>query len=133
MKALFAHGAHDLRLEDCNAVAPGPGEVALRMRRGGICGSDLHYYHNGGFGTVKLREPMILGHEVAGEITALGDGVEGLAVGDLVAVSPSRPCVAPPERPKRLSPPAHAPSWQRGVPPLPVFAATDWVRRRYGF
>ncbi|MBS8228036.1 L-idonate 5-dehydrogenase [Vannielia litorea] len=92
MKALFAHGAHDLRLEDCNAVAPGPGEVALRMRRGGICGSDLHYYHNGGFGTVKLREPMILGHEVAGEITALGDGVEGLAVGDLVAVSPSRPC-----------------------------------------
>ncbi|QDC11320.1 L-idonate 5-dehydrogenase [Oceanicola sp. D3] len=92
MKALFAHGAHDLRLEDCNAVAPGPGEVALRMARGGICGSDLHYYHNGGFGTVKLREPMILGHEVAGEITALGEGVEGLAVGDLVAVSPSRPC-----------------------------------------
>ncbi|MFY0634187.1 MAG: L-idonate 5-dehydrogenase [Vannielia sp.] len=94
MKALFAHGAHDLRLEECEAVAPGPGEVALRMVRGGICGSDLHYFHNGGFGTVKLREPMILGHEVAGEITALGAGVEGLAVGDLVAVSPSRPCAA---------------------------------------
>ncbi|MGR3793154.1 L-idonate 5-dehydrogenase [Vannielia sp. SX4] len=94
MKALFAHGAHDLRLEDCQPVAPGPGEVALRMARGGICGSDLHYYHNGGFGTVKLREPMILGHEVAGEITALGEGVQNLAVGDLVAVSPSRPCGA---------------------------------------
>ncbi len=92
MKALFAHGAHDLRLEECNAVAPGPGEVALRMSRGGICGSDLHYYHNGGFGTVRLREPMILGHEVAGEITALGEGVRDLSVGDLVAVSPSRPC-----------------------------------------
>ncbi|MBY6048892.1 L-idonate 5-dehydrogenase [Vannielia litorea] len=94
MKALFAHGAHDLRLEESQPVAPGPGEVALRMVRGGICGSDLHYYHNGGFGTVKLREPMILGHEVAGEITALGEGVQNLAVGDLVAVSPSRPCGA---------------------------------------
>ncbi|SIO31604.1 L-idonate 5-dehydrogenase [Vannielia litorea] len=94
MKALFAHGAHDLRLEDCEAISPGPGEVALRMSRGGICGSDLHYYHNGGFGTVKLREPMILGHEVSGTITALGEGVVGLALGDLVAVSPSRPCGA---------------------------------------
>lgn len=92
MKALYAHAAHDLRLEDCDAETPGPGEVAIRMRRGGICGSDLHYYAHGGFGAVRLREPMILGHEVAGEVIGLGDGVTDLEPGDLVAVSPSRPC-----------------------------------------
>ncbi|HEU0221856.1 MAG TPA: L-idonate 5-dehydrogenase, partial [Paracoccaceae bacterium] len=60
----------------------------------GICGSDLHYYNHGGFGAVRLKEPMILGHEVSGWITALGPGVTGLAEGDLVAVTPSRPCGA---------------------------------------
>ena len=92
MKALFAHAAHDLRLEPCETPEPGPGEVAIRMLRGGICGSDLHYYNHGGFGAVRLREPMILGHEVAGDVSAVGEGVENLQVGDLVAVSPSRPC-----------------------------------------
>lgn len=92
MKALYAHAARDLRLEFCDDVAPEPGHVAVRMQRGGICGSDLHYYKHGGFGSVRLREPMILGHEVAGRISALGEGVTGLEIGDLVAVSPSRPC-----------------------------------------
>lgn len=94
MKAIVAHGAKDLRIEPRDMPVPGPGEVLIRMQRGGICGSDLHYYNHGGFGTVRLREPMILGHEVAGRIEAIGDEVEGLAVGDLVAVSPSRPCYA---------------------------------------
>ncbi|MCR9151785.1 MAG: L-idonate 5-dehydrogenase [Rhodobacteraceae bacterium] len=94
MKALFAHAARDLRLSDCDLPAPGPGEVTIRLARGGICGSDLHYYLHGGFGSVRLKEPMILGHEVAGHVEALGAGVTGLAPGDLVAVSPSRPCGA---------------------------------------
>jgi L-idonate 5-dehydrogenase len=92
MKSVVIHAAHDLRIEDRPATAPGPGEVAIAVKRGGICGSDLHYYHHGGFGTVRIKEPMILGHEVAGEITALGAGVTGLAVGDRIAISPSRPC-----------------------------------------
>jgi L-idonate 5-dehydrogenase len=62
------------------------------MATGGICGSDLHYYNHGGFGAIKLREPMVLGHEVSGHIVALGEGVTGLKNGQLVAVSPSRPC-----------------------------------------
>ena len=48
---------------------PGPGQVEVAIEAGGICGSDLHYFNHGGFGTVRLREPMILGHEVAGTIS----------------------------------------------------------------
>jgi L-idonate 5-dehydrogenase len=92
MQAVVIHAAKDLRIEDREAGQPGPGQVLIRLERGGICGSDLHYYNHGGFGTVRLKEPMILGHEVAGTIAATGPGVEGLSVGDRVAVSPSRPC-----------------------------------------
>jgi L-idonate 5-dehydrogenase len=91
--AIVIHAAKDLRVEAVPAAAkPGKGEVLVAMEVGGICGSDLHYYSHGGFGAIRLREPMILGHEVAGRIAALGPGVDSLAVGDPVAVSPSRPC-----------------------------------------
>lgn len=92
MKTLTIHAANDLRVEEHPEPACGPGEVLVQMEAGGICGSDLHYFNHGGFGTVRLREPMILGHEVAGRIVATGDGVTGLAAGQRVAVSPSRPC-----------------------------------------
>ena len=95
MRVVTAHAAMDLRVEDRpDPGDPGPGRVRVRMAAGGICGSDLHYYRHGGFGAVRLREPMILGHEVSGHVEAVGAGVEGLAPGDLVAVSPSRPCGA---------------------------------------
>lgn len=92
MKAIVIHSAKDLRVEERPVEQPGPGEVSLRLATGGVCGSDLHYYHHGGFGTVKLREPMVLGHEVSAYVDALGEGVTGLTKGQLVAVSPSRPC-----------------------------------------
>jgi L-idonate 5-dehydrogenase len=92
VKSIVIHAAKDLRIEETETGAPGPGQVEVAIEAGGICGSDLHYYNHGGFGTIRLREPMILGHEVAGSIKALGAGVSGLAVGDRVAVSPSRPC-----------------------------------------
>jgi len=92
MKALVIHAAKDLRIEERQALPPGPGQVEIAIQAGGICGSDLHYYNHGGFGTVRLREPMILGHEIAGTISAVGEGVEGLSIGERVAVSPSRPC-----------------------------------------
>lgn len=94
MKAIVAHGAKDLRLEERDTSEPGNGEIRIRMAAGGICGSDLHYYNHGGFGDVRLKEPMILGHEVSGYVEALGPGVGGLTIGQLVAVSPSRPCNA---------------------------------------
>ncbi|WP_299688076.1 L-idonate 5-dehydrogenase [uncultured Tateyamaria sp.] len=92
MKAIVAHAAKDLRVETRDLPVAGPGDVLVQIARGGICGSDLHYYSHGGFGTIRLREPMILGHEVSGRIADIGAGVDGLERGQLVAVSPSRPC-----------------------------------------
>jgi L-idonate 5-dehydrogenase len=94
VKAVVIHAARDLRIEDQPEEGPGPGQVLLAVATGGICGSDLHYYNHGGFGTVRLRQPIILGHEVSAHVLALGQGVTGLEVGQLVAVSPSRPCGA---------------------------------------
>ena len=92
MEALVIHAPGDLRVEQVPTPEPGPEQLQVRVRRGGICGSDLHYYRHGGFGTVRLQEPMVLGHEVAGVIEAVGSAVSTFAAGDRVAVSPSRPC-----------------------------------------
>ena len=92
MKAVVIHSARDLRIEERPPESAGPGQVEIAIAAGGICGSDLHYYQDGGFGTVRVREPMILGHEIAGIVTGLGAGVTQLAIGDRVAISPSRPC-----------------------------------------
>ena len=94
MTAVVIHAAHDLRVEPHEAPDPGPGEVRIRIGRGGICGSDLHYYHAGGFGAVRVRQPMVLGHEAAGVVEAVGAGVDHVQPGDAVAVNPSLPCGA---------------------------------------
>lgn len=94
MQAIVVHAPHDLRVEDIEAPdkAQGRDEVTVRIERGGICGSDLHYYHNGGFGTVRIKQPMVLGHEVSGTVTSVGMDVKSLKKGDRVAVNPSQPC-----------------------------------------
>jgi L-idonate 5-dehydrogenase len=92
MRGIVIHAPKDLRIEEVGAAAPGPSEVRVRIETGGICGSDLHYYHHGGFGTVRLREPMALGHEIAGTIAEVGSEVSQLSPGMRVAVNPSRPC-----------------------------------------
>lgn len=96
MEALVIHAPGDLRVEEVATPELGPGQLRVRVRCGGICGSDLHYYQHGGFGTIRIKEPMVLGHEVAGVIEAVGDGAGGgaggFAAGERVAISPSRPC-----------------------------------------
>lgn len=91
---LVIHAPDDLRLEEQDAGDIGPGQVLVKVGMGGICGSDLHYFHNGGFGTVRIKEPMVLGHEVAGTVVATAPGVENVRIGDKVAINPSRPCGA---------------------------------------
>jgi L-idonate 5-dehydrogenase len=98
IRALMCHGALDLRLEhlDPNSAdypkLPGAKQIRVRVAFGGICGSDLHYYQHGGFGVVRLKQPMALGHEISGIIEEVGAEVAGFKIGQRIAVSPSRPC-----------------------------------------
>jgi len=92
MRAIVAHAAKDLRIERVDVAELGADDVRVRIAAGGICGSDLHYYNHGGFGLVRLREPMVLGHEIAGVVEAVGANARRVAVGDRVAINPSRPC-----------------------------------------
>ena len=94
MRAIVAHAAKDLRIESVEVAELGADDIRVRIAAGGICGSDLHYYHHGGFGLVRLREPMVLGHEIAGVVEAVGANARRIAVGDRVAINPSRPCNA---------------------------------------
>ena len=71
---------------------PGPGEVSVRIRACGVCGSDMHFYLEGSSAGTPARFPMVVGHEPAGEVVAVGPGVESLAVGDKVAVEPAVTC-----------------------------------------
>ena len=91
MRAVVAYAAKDLRIEEVATPEVGPHEVLMRVGFGGICGSDLHYFNHGGFGAVVLREPMILGHEVAATVEEVGAAVTRVKPGDRAAVSPSLP------------------------------------------
>ncbi|MDT0317717.1 L-idonate 5-dehydrogenase [Streptomyces millisiae] len=91
MRAVVVHGPGDLRIDERPDPVPGPGEVLVAMEWGGICGSDVSYFRHGASGTARLSHPMVLGHEVAGRIAALGPGVTGLAPGRPVTVHPAEP------------------------------------------
>jgi L-idonate 5-dehydrogenase len=93
MRACVIHRAKDLRIEDLPDPAMlQPDEVLVQLGAGGICGSDLHYFHDGGAGDFRLREPLVLGHEAAGQVIATGSGTTGIEAGQRVAVNPTRPC-----------------------------------------
>lgn len=92
MLAAVCHGAKDLRVETVVERPLDADEVRVAVAYGGICGSDLHYYHRGAVGDFALREPMTLGHEISGTVIEVGSGVSGLAPGTKAALDPSRPC-----------------------------------------
>ena len=90
--ALIAYAAHDLRIE---SVPPQPltdDDVEIRTVVGGICGSDLHYYRDGRVGDFTIKEPLVLGHEIAGVVERTGRRVRSVARGDRVVIDPSVRC-----------------------------------------
>jgi L-iditol 2-dehydrogenase len=90
-RAFFIHGAHDARVSPFNLREGRPGETLLDVAAVGICGSDLHYYKDGGIGAATIEEPFVPGHEFGGWLT---EDIEdrGLARGTLVAVDPNNAC-----------------------------------------
>ncbi len=89
MKAAVLHGVNDLRWEEVATPRAGPGEVVIRVRAAGICGSDLPRV----LGTAAHYYPIVLGHEFSGEVAEIGRGVEGLAAGQRVTAAPLVPCM----------------------------------------
>ncbi|MFD5229623.1 L-idonate 5-dehydrogenase [Streptomyces qaidamensis] len=97
MLGCVIHGQGDLRVAELPVPEPGPRQALVAVRYGGVCGSDLHYWRHGGVGDFRLREPMVLGHEVVGTVVGYGSGAAGPAPGTAVAVHPATPCGVCPE------------------------------------
>ncbi|MGY1639233.1 2,3-butanediol dehydrogenase [Geodermatophilus sp. SYSU D00742] len=101
MKAARFHAREDVRVEEVEEPAPGPGQVKLRNAYAGICGSDLHVYYTPESSGLDYTTPhpltgsmppQVLGHEFSGTVVELGEGVDRVAVGDRVAVWPVYHC-----------------------------------------
>jgi len=92
MRVARVIGPHEIRLDEAPVPLPASGEVLVRIRAVGICGSDLQYYANGQIGGHHLPAGHILGHEVAGVVEALGPGTQGPSPGTPVVVDPAIPC-----------------------------------------
>src|SRR5258708_563711 len=101
MKAAVWHGRQDVRIEKViEPPAPPPGQVQVKVAWCGICGTDLHEYMGGPLyipldrphPVTGVQAPVIIGHEMSGEVTAVGDGVDDFAVGDRIAACPIIGC-----------------------------------------
>ena len=90
--AAVLYGTRDIRVEDRNIWMPAAGHAQVQIVATGLCGSDLHYFSNGRNGDFAVRAPLVLGHEAAGIVTALGPGVTSLVVGQRVAIEAGINC-----------------------------------------
>ena len=86
MDVLRLHGVGDIRLHSEPEPAPGPGEELVRVTAEGLCGSDLHWFEDGGIGEDRVQEPFVLGHEMGGVIAS------GERKGERVVIEPAKPC-----------------------------------------
>lgn len=97
MRAAVLRGVGDVDIEERPVPEPGPGQVVVRVTSVGVCGSDTHYYEHGRIGRFVVDSPLVLGHEAAGEVVALGPGVSTPAVGQRVSVEPGVPDLTCPQ------------------------------------
>lgn len=86
------HAALDLRIENRPTPTPADGEVLVEVHAVGICGSDVHYFEHGRIGRFLVEDSMVIGHEAAGTIVGVGEGVPPSRLGELVALEPGVPC-----------------------------------------
>jgi L-iditol 2-dehydrogenase len=89
MRVVRFHAPGDVRVEDAEEPSVGPGELKIRVRNCSTCGTDVKILR---FGHHHIRPPRTMGHEIAGEVSEVGDGVSGFAVGDRVQVIAAIPC-----------------------------------------
>jgi L-iditol 2-dehydrogenase len=92
MTAAVLHGPRDLRLERLPVPVPSGGEVLVRVTAVGVCGSDVHYFEHGRIGNFVVDQPLVLGHETAGVVVAVGPGVSPGRVGERVSLEPGTSC-----------------------------------------
>ena len=92
MKASFLKKQGEIAVESIAVPEVRADEVLVQGAAVGVCGSDVHYYAHGKIGPYVVEEPLILGHELSGVITAVGSDVDPARVGQRVAVEPQRPC-----------------------------------------
>ncbi|MEM2092430.1 MAG: NAD(P)-dependent alcohol dehydrogenase [Candidatus Bathyarchaeia archaeon] len=92
MRAAILYKPSDMRVEHIDVPEIGSGDVLVRVRRVGICGSDVHYYLHGRIGPFIVDKPLILGHECSGDIIEVGEAVDNVKVGDRVVIEPGFTC-----------------------------------------
>lgn len=92
MDAAVLNKPLDIEVKKVNIPEPKEDEALLKVYCIGVCGSDVHYYEHGKIGRYVVKEPIILGHELAGEVVKVGPGVKNVSVGDRVAVEPGVTC-----------------------------------------
>ncbi len=93
MKAVKWFAPRDMRTVDVEVPTPSPVEALIRIESTGVCGSDMHYYVDGRIGKTVVTDPLILGHEYAGIVEAVGAEADPTLVGKRVAVEPGIPCL----------------------------------------
>ena len=92
IKAFVLHSAGDMRLEEIPMPQLRPDDALVKVKSVGVCGSDVHYYRNGRIGSFIVKDPLILGHECAGEVVSVGPEVKNVKPGDRVVMEPGIPC-----------------------------------------
>lgn len=91
-EAVVLRSVNDMSIEEYPFPRIGPHDCLIQMKAVGICGSDVHYWQHGRIGEYILQEPMVIGHESAGVVVAVGTNVTSLKAGDRVALEPGVPC-----------------------------------------
>ncbi|KAH7928602.1 GroES-like protein [Leucogyrophana mollusca] len=91
-RAVVLYGPRDLRVEERSLWPPQLNHAQVAVKSTGLCGSDLHYYLEGRNGDFALQAPLVLGHESAGVVTAVGPGAKGLVPGQRVAIEAGIMC-----------------------------------------